>query len=303
MLEELETFLAVAECRNFTKAAQKRNLSQPPVSVQIKKLEDYFGASLIERNLRHKSIAFTQAGRLLVQSAKKICSEIEYARAAIGDLQGKIEGTLRIGASQTIGEYFLPEYLGRFTKIYNKVEPEIIIANTRRILELLSDGEIDVGLVEGEVYEDGIKADAFYNDKLVIIMGNKADESLQECRWVIREEGSASRSQWESFIKNNNIRINRKPIIFNTNFAVKEAVKNNLGCALISEHIAEQAADKGEVKIKKAAGSERKFYCLTISGRQERRAVSILKRDLLLNFTENKGINNKNEDFAEKSKK
>lgn len=54
MIEELETFLAVAEYRNFTRAAQKRNISQPTASVQIKKLEKFFGASLIERTAKHK---------------------------------------------------------------------------------------------------------------------------------------------------------------------------------------------------------------------------------------------------------
>ena len=53
MIEELETFLAVAEYRNFTRAAQKRNISQPTASVQIKKLEEFFGASLIERTAKH----------------------------------------------------------------------------------------------------------------------------------------------------------------------------------------------------------------------------------------------------------
>ncbi|PWM77584.1 MAG: LysR family transcriptional regulator [Phascolarctobacterium sp.] len=296
MLEELETFLSVAECRNFTRAAQKRNLSQPTVSVQIKKLEEYFGMFLIERNVRHKTIALTPAGKILLQSAKSICAEMEYAKAAINDLQGKIEGTLRIGASQTIGEYFLPEYLGRFTKDYNKMEPEIIIANTQQILRLLADGEIDVGLVEGEITEPGIKAETFYNDKLVVITAVKENEAGEK-RWIIREEGSASRAQWERFIKDNNITPGRKPIIFNTNFAVKEAVKNNLGVALISQHIAKQSAERGEVAISRQyKAAVRNFYCLTADARQERRAVSIFKSHLQHNFTENKVKEKKSED-------
>ncbi len=288
MLEELETFLAVAECRNFTKAAQKRNLSQPTVSVQIKKIEEYFGTSLIERNIRHKNIALTASGKILQQSAKSICAEIEYAKAAIADLQGKIQGTLRIGASQTIGEYFLPEYLGRFTKNYNKMEPEIIIANTRHILKLLLDGEIDIGLVEGEVNEPGVKAEGFYDDKLVVITAPGQEAAAGEKRWIIREEGSASRTQWENFVKSSNITAKRKPIIFNTNFAVKEAVKNNLGQALISEHIARQAEARGEVEINaNYPVSVRRFYCLTADGRAERKAVSIFKNDLQLNFAQN----------------
>ena len=107
-------------------------------------------------------------------------------------------------------------------------------------------------------------------------------------RWITREEGSASRSQWESFIKNNNIMLKQKPVIFNTNFAVKEAVKNQLGCALISEHIARQAQNSGEVQIAKNYPSDmRNFYCLTADGRQERRAVTIFKEDLKMNFTQN----------------
>ena len=285
MLEELETFLAVAECHNFTKAAQKRNLSQPTVSVQIKKLEDYFGTYLIERTARHKSIALTAAGKILLQSVKTICGEMEYAKAAIGDLQGKIEGTLRIGASQTIGEYFLPEYLGRFSRSYNRLEPEIIIANTQQIVKLLLEGSIDVALVEGEITAAGIKAEAFYSDRLVVITPVGTSGSL---RWITREEGSASRSQWEAFIKTNNIILKQKPVIFNTNFAVKEAVKNQLGCALISEHIARQAANSGEVQIAPNYPSGmRNFYCLTADGRQERRAVTIFKEDLKINFTQN----------------
>lgn len=288
MIEELETLIMVAECRNFTKAAQKRNISQPTASVQIKKLEDFFGTSLIERTARHKNITLTPAGKVLWQSAKKICGEIEYAKSAISDLQGKIEGSLRIGASQTIGEYFLPEYLGRLAERYNKLEPEITIGNTQQIAELLLNGEIDVGLVEGAVSEKGINACPFYSDKLVVITGKEwAQQS--SIRWIIREEGSASRSQWEKFMKENHIKTERRPVIFNTNFAVKEAVKNNLGCALISEHIAQMAHSAGEVDISENYPvAMRSFYCLTAEGRAERLAITAFKEDLYVNFAENK---------------
>ena len=276
MIEELETLLAVAEYRNFTRAAQKRNISQPTASVQIKKLEEFFGASLIERTAKHKNVALTSAGKILLQSAGNICAEIEYAKAAIGGWQEKLEGVLRIGASQTIGEYFLPEYLGRFTKKYSKLEPEIIIGNTKHIVNLLLNGEIDVGLV------------------VIAAAGHEAGGNM---RWIIREEGSASREQWESFVRESNININRRPVIFNTNFAVKEAVKNNLGCALISEHIAVQAQRAGEVSIAdNYPAARRDFYCLTLHSRAERRAVTVFKEDLHENFAKNEGNENKNED-------
>ena len=266
MIEELETFLAVAEYRNFTRAAQNRNISQPTASVQIKKLEEFFGASLIERTAKHKNVALTSAGKILLQSAGNIC------------------------------EYFLPEYLGRFTKKYSQLEPEIIIGNTKHIVNLLLNGEIDVGLVEGEVQESGINAEAFYRDMLVVIAaaGHEAGGNM---RWIIREEGSASREQWESFVRESNININRRPVIFNTNFAVKEAVKNNLGCALISEHIATQAQRAGEVSIAdNYPAARRDFYCLTLHSRAERRAVTVFKEDLHENFAKNEGNDNKNED-------
>ena len=156
------------------------------------------------------------------------------------------------------------------------------------------DGEIDVGLVEGEVIEAGVKAEVFYHDKLVVIMATGQQEGGAK-RWIIREEGSASRAQWETYIKNNNIIVERKPIIFNTNFAVKEAVKNNLGLALISQYIASRAAKRGEVAISVGyPAAVRNFYCLTADGRAERRAVSIFN-------TQKEGKNKKKENPAEKS--
>lgn len=295
MIEELETFLAVAECRNFTRAAQKRNISQPTASMQIKKLEEFFGASLIERTIKHKKVTLTSAGKILLQSAVNICAEIEYTKAVIGGWQEKIEGVLRIGASQTIGEYFLPEYLGRFTQKYSKLEPEIIIGNTKHIVNLLLNSEIDVGLVEGKIQENGINAEAFYRDRLVVIASAK-HKIGGNMRWIIREEGSASREQWERFVREYKININRRPVIFNTNFAVKEAVKNNLGCALISEHIAAQAQRTGEVSIAdNYAAAWRDFYCLTLHRRAERYAVTVFKEDLHENFAKNEVNEKKNE--------
>lgn len=157
-------------------------------------------------------------------------------------------------------------------------------------------GEIDVGLVEGEVQESGINEEAFYRDRLVVIAaaGHEAGGNM---RWIIREEGSASREQWESFVRESNINIKRRPVIFNTNFAVKEAVKNNLGCALISEHIAVQAQRAGEVSIAdNYPAARRDFYCLTLHSRAERRAVTVFKEDLHENFAKNEGNENKNED-------
>lgn len=116
MIEELETFLAVAEYRNFTRAAQKRNISQPTASVQIKKLEEFFGASLIERTAKHKNVALTSAGKILLQSAGNICAEIEYAKAAIGGWQEKLEGVLRIGQARRLANTFCRNILAGLPK-------------------------------------------------------------------------------------------------------------------------------------------------------------------------------------------
>ena len=283
MWEELKTFIEVVEQQSFTKAAQKLNISQPTVSLHIRRLEEYFSIILIRRSKKQKQLSVTYAGMIVYDAAKQI-TEI-----TVKELGSEIKGRLAIGASLTIGEYFLPEFLGRFMKRYPQLEIEVKIDNTVHICELLQSNKIDVGLVEGETGDKKFHKEEFYIDRIVLIgpVGSPKKmqrRDLETVTWITREQGSGTRVQWENFLEKNNV-IPAKTIIFNTNFAVKEAVRNGLGYALLSEHIARQAAAAGEVElIETQESAGRKFVCLTLASETRSRNVQALLDNLKRDF-------------------
>ena len=130
MIEELKTFITVVEVKNFTKAAEQLNLSQPSVSNHIKNLENYFGVTLINRSVKQKSIFITERGYILYKKAKEIVSLLETTYMEIQNKSDSIKGSIKVGASLTIGEYVLPDFLAYFSKKYPDIDIEIVAAPT-----------------------------------------------------------------------------------------------------------------------------------------------------------------------------
>ena len=172
---------------------------------------------------------------------------------------------------------------------YPQLDIEVKIDNTVHICELLQSNKIDVGLVEGETGDKKFHKEEFYIDRLVLIWPIGSPKKMQRrdletVTWITREQGSGTRVQWEEFLEKNSV-LPAKTIIFNTNFAVKEAVRNDLGYALLSEHIAKQAAAAGEVElIETQEEAGRKFVCLTLASETMSRNVQTLVDNLKRDF-------------------
>ncbi|EDS77601.1 transcription regulator, LysR family [Clostridium botulinum C str. Eklund] len=256
MLEELKTFIAVVECKNFTRAAKNINLSQPSVSLHVKRLEEYFNATLIQRSIKQKNIVITKSGELLYKRAKQILSLLEDTRYELLDYSKSIQGELKIGASFTIGEYFLPVFLGKFSKEYPELKLQVKIKNTADICKKVENLEVDLGLIEGIVPSDKFDYENFYRDKMVLAVSHSnpienrkfSKKNYENQTWITREEGSGTREYLNIFLENNEI-VPKDIIVLGSNYAVKEAVRNNLGVTFISEHIAKIAEKNKELKI------------------------------------------------------
>lgn len=256
MIEELKTFIAVVDYKNFTKAATAINLSQPSVSLHIKHLEQYFGTTLIQRSTKQKTIYITQSGYLLYERAKQLIKLLEDTRNELQDYENLIKGRLKIGASFTIGEYVLPAFLGEFSKAYPDLELEIAIENTHHICEKVKNHQVDLALVEGSVPTSTFDINPFYTDTMVVatsynhslIHTDFSIEALTNQTWISREEGSGTREFLNLFLSNNNINP-KNIIVFGSNYSVKEAVKNNLGITLISCLVVENSLKNNELSI------------------------------------------------------
>jgi LysR family transcriptional regulator, transcriptional activator of the cysJI operon len=254
MLDELRTFLAVVEQKNFTKAASHVNLSQPSVSLHVKRLEEYFQTILIQRSHKQKKIVITPTGQMVYERAKHILQVVEEVKHEVNNYHHVVEGSLRIGASFTIGEYCLPAFLGEFSKKYPHLTLHITIDNTTGICERMKKYELDVGLVEGFVTSSHFSSEQFSEDEMVLAVPNNhplatkgfSFEHMQHETWVSREDGSGTQEYLKLFLASNHI-TPKNIITFGSNYAVKEAVANGLGITLISSDVTRRAVDNDEL--------------------------------------------------------
>lgn len=256
MLEELKTFIAVVEYENFTKAGESINLSQPSVSVHIKNLESYFNTELITRSVKKKTIAITESGVLLYKRAKEILKLLENTKDELKNVSNTIKGHLKIGASLTIGEYFLPGFLSEFSKEYPDVEIELLIENTTNICDKIKNLKIDVGLIEGVAPSFDFNQNYFLEDRMVLMLPYNdpmvskefSYTLLKDRRWIARENGSGTREYLNMFLTTKEI-IPKSMMVLGSNYSVKEAVKNNLGITLISNYVAEEGVKNKELSV------------------------------------------------------
>ena len=144
-LRELRYLIALADRAHFGRAAEDCHISQPTLSTQIRKLEEYLGVSLIERNT--KSVSLTPMGEEVVRSARQIVSQADALLAATRVPRGPLEGRLSIGVIPTLGLYFLPSFIPLTKSHYPQLQLAIHEDLTQHLLERLRNYQIDAALL------------------------------------------------------------------------------------------------------------------------------------------------------------
>lgn len=240
MLEELRTFVAVVQYKSFTRAGEAVGLSQPGVSAHVHRLEDYFKVSLVIRSA--KRLKITDEGMKVYRSATEILKILEDTALDVLSGAGQVTGTLHIGGTLTVGECVLPGILCRFREKYPGIQVEMTVENTTEIRRMVKEERIEIGFVEGIHQSDDLDETYFMEDSLVLLTsashslaraGEIVPEMLDGQHWIAREEGSGTREYMDLYLTLNRIRP-RSMTILGSNYAMKEAVKNNMGITIAS---------------------------------------------------------------------
>lgn len=165
-LVQLEYILAVDSYRNFGKAAEHCFVTQPTLSMQIKKLEDDLGVKIFDRS--KQPILPTEVGALIIAQSRKVIAEADRIKDIVDRSKGEIAGTLSIGIIPTLGPYLLPLFAGNFKKKYPGVNLHIEELITEQIVARLKSGLIDVGIFVTP-YDDVaiLENPLFYEEMLV----------------------------------------------------------------------------------------------------------------------------------------
>jgi LysR family hydrogen peroxide-inducible transcriptional activator len=167
-LKDLRYLVAVADTRHFGRAAERSFVSQPTLSAQLKKLEEYLGVQLIER--APKRIQLTAAGEEIVERARRILESSEEIVELARGHRDPLAGRLRLALLPTIGPYLLPNVAGRLRKQLPRLELMLYEYQTDPMLEKLHSGEIDVGILALPVSVDGLDTQELYKEPFMVAM-------------------------------------------------------------------------------------------------------------------------------------
>lgn len=236
-------FLSAAKLLSFSKAAKELALTQPAVSFQIRHLEEELGARLFVRYPNR--IELTPIGILLFKESGKLEAESTKVQERVMRELDKLWGSISVGASSTIGNYFLPPVLAEFKSAYDDVSVKVVVGNTDEILSDLSDGIVDFAIVEGPVKPRQWAVEKLFVDELVVIAPKEYPEAdkgaitkkqLLQIPFITRELGSGTRAIIDS-LKNG-----KQPLIPPSNTilelgsttAIKRVVEDGLGVSIVS---------------------------------------------------------------------
>jgi len=240
-LRQMQIFEAVVRLGGYTRAAEELHLSQPTVSMQIKKLSETLGSPLLEKvgNRLHT----TAIGDEVYASAQNILSNMVSLGESAETLEGVVKGPLRI-AVITTAKYFMPHLLGAFVTQHPEVKPILKVTNRSRVLERLKSNEDDL-LIMGQVpVELDVEAYPFIDNELVVVANPQhpltqcKSISLQQLakeRFLVRESGSGTRLAVERLFAEQGLEV--QPYMeLGSSEAIKQAVMAGLGISVLSRH-------------------------------------------------------------------
>lgn len=273
MDEALRTYIRVVELKSFTKASEELHISQPAVSLQLKKLEQQYDTELIYRQA--KKFVLTATGEMLYHRAKQLEGLYKQVEDEISLYHHHLKGRLRIGASFTIGEYYLPKVIAKFHALYPDITIELIIENTTKIADKVELLQVDTGLIEGQISKKDLEISAFLDDEMCIV--GAANGSMEEIEngatWIAREEGSGTREYLDHVISTSGWNVTERVIAW-SNMAVKQMVLEGLGYTVISKCVVETEIKRGKLQTFNDANTLlRKFSVLKNKQTLENRTV------------------------------
>ena len=282
-LEQLRVFVAVAEREHVTRAAGDLHLTQSATSAAIAALEARYATQLFNRIGRR--IELTQAGRLFLVEARAVLARAAAAETVLAELAGLKRGSLSLAASQTVGNYWLPPLMHRYRASYPGITLGLTIGNTETAVAAVRDGVADLGFVEGAVDDPALSVTPVADDELVLVVSAAlrpkrqapSPAELKAMRWVSRERGSATRALFEQAMAKAGLRIADIDLVLElpSNEAVRAAVEDGTGAAVLSKLVVASSLDAGTLVALDFAVPTRQFFAL----RHKERSITQAERE------------------------
>lgn len=286
-LQQLEYVVAVDQYRHFGKAAQHCYVTQPSLSMQVKKLEEELKLTIFSRN--SFPVLPTEAGLIVIEQAKKILSEANAMQEMILQHKKIVGGHIKVGIIPTLAPYLLPLFLDVFIKKYPAVKISLSELTTERIIRRLRNGSLDAGIMATPLNEKDLKEELLFNEEFVAYVSRKetlfnkkyllpADIDVNKL-WLL-EEGHCLRNQVMNFCELQKSAAYEKHFDYETGSieTLKRFVEKNEGITLLPElaTLDLNNSKKQMLRYFKSPSPAREISMVTLKTFSKRKLIEIL---------------------------
>jgi len=276
----LKVFYSVSKNQSFTKAAAELFITQPAVTKHVKLLEESLGVRLFER--KGNFIVLTAAGEVLFRYATEIFRLYQEATFELGTLKKQYQGSLRLGASTTIGQYLISPILASFHEKFPQIELTLLNGNSEFIENAVLSKSIDLGIVEGKKHHNSLKYTEFMDDELVAVVHIKSKfakqasislDDLPDIPLVLRERGSGTLEVIESALKEKGLKLSNLSIVMHlgSTESIKSFLEHSQAMSFMSIRAIQKELKREEFRIVSIKDFEilRTFSFVNLHGQQD----------------------------------
>jgi DNA-binding transcriptional LysR family regulator len=248
-LTQLRSFLAVLRTGSVTAAAEELVVTQPSVSAAVAALSRELGVELTERTGRN--IRSSPAGQAFAPYAADVIGLLDQGTRAAREAADTATRELRIAAVTTAGEHIVPQLMESFSALHPETALSLEVGNRQRVFERVRTHQSDLAIA-GRPSSEGVVGEPFLDNPIVIIttpgdsLASRCDPPVEELGrrpWLLREEGSGTRTMTEEFLAGNELR--PRMLTVGSNGAIKQAARAGLGISLQSRLAVQLELDLG----------------------------------------------------------
>jgi DNA-binding transcriptional LysR family regulator len=280
---QLQAFCAVVEKKSFSQAAEQLGVTQPAVSLQVRALEQRLGQSLLDRSGRR--VEPTEAGRRLYRSAQRMLALEEQLLDEVSADDGRLTGTLAIGASTGPGAHLVPLLLCEFQREHPDLHVALSIWDTQTVIDRVVDRQLELGIVGALRRHRSLEFEPLVRDEIVLAVppghdaagGTISLDELKKETLIVMQEGAGVRQVVEEELRRAGLRLRgvEPKLELGLQESVKSAVAAGYGVAFISRTAIEGELTAGRLAAAQVEGVEpaRQIYIVRARGRSATRAA------------------------------
>lgn len=264
-LRQLQVFESIGRKQSFTKAAEELHLTQPTVSMQVKKLSNILDVKLFEQVGRQ--VYLTEAGRYLYESAKKILAELSNTEEQINRVKGVAGGSVKFSVIST-SQYFVPRVIHNFMENYPNVSVSMQVGNREHLVKRINENKDDFYILGQPPVGLNVESFKLAQNPLAFVvnanhpLASKKDLTLEDVKYepfLMREKGSGIRSHLETVFAEQDFTPNIK-MVLGGNESIRLGLLQNLGISVASLPTLIDDIDSGKLSILDVKGFPIKRY-------------------------------------------